>query len=103
MALDNTSATSSIIDPNTQTLISINAAAQLPLKLSATNYPVWRKQFMTAVKGHGLTGYLDGTTVCPNQFLEIRLSILPLYFGRDKINSYKMQSWHNVLLKLWLR
>lgn len=62
------STTSTVLDFNTQQLISINAAAQLPLKLTATTYPVWRKQFLTCIKGYGLGAYLDTTTPIPPKY-----------------------------------
>ncbi|KAF7151361.1 hypothetical protein RHSIM_Rhsim02G0160900 [Rhododendron simsii] len=48
-------------------LISINAAAQLPLKLSPTNYLSWRAQFNALLIGYDLMGYVDGSHSCPPQ------------------------------------
>jgi hypothetical protein len=50
---------------NLVNLISINAAAQLPLKLSPSNYLSWRAQFHTLLVGYDLLGYLDGSLACP--------------------------------------
>ncbi|KAH7848995.1 hypothetical protein Vadar_011483 [Vaccinium darrowii] len=46
-------------------LISINAVAQLPLKLTPTNYPSWRAQFNSLLIGFDLMGYVDGSHPCP--------------------------------------
>ncbi|KAF2322644.1 hypothetical protein GH714_026506 [Hevea brasiliensis] len=40
-------------------LISINAATQIPLKLTATNYPSWRAQFYALLIVYDLLGYVD--------------------------------------------
>ena len=49
--------------PNT--LISINAATQMPFKLSKMNYASWRAQFTNLLFGYDLLCFLDGTTPCP--------------------------------------
>ncbi|KAI5313965.1 hypothetical protein L3X38_043141 [Prunus dulcis] len=46
-------------------LITINAAAQLPVKLTPTNYPSWRAQFNALLIGYDLMGYVDGSSTCP--------------------------------------
>ncbi|WJZ86142.1 hypothetical protein VitviT2T_005631 [Vitis vinifera] len=43
------------------TLISINVAAQTPLKLTSTNYLSWKLQFHTLFIGYDLLGYIDGS------------------------------------------
>ncbi|CAB4279403.1 unnamed protein product [Prunus armeniaca] len=48
-----------------QTLISINVAAQAPLKLSSTNYLSWKLQFQSLFIGYDLLGYIDGSKPCP--------------------------------------
>jgi hypothetical protein len=48
-----------------QTLISINVAAQAPLKLNSTNYLSWKLQFQTLFIGYDLLGYIDGSKPCP--------------------------------------
>ncbi|KAH0992664.1 hypothetical protein GBA52_004147 [Prunus armeniaca] len=42
-----------------QTLISINVAAQAPLKLSATNFLSWNLQFQSLFIGYDLLGTFD--------------------------------------------
>ena len=46
-------------------LISINVAAQTPLKLTSTNYLSWKLQFHTLFIGCDLLGYIDGSKPCP--------------------------------------
>ncbi|KAH9790610.1 retrovirus-related pol polyprotein from transposon RE2 [Citrus sinensis] len=48
--------------------VSINAAAQLPIRLTSENYFTWRAQFLSLVFGYNLTGYIDGTSECPSQY-----------------------------------
>ncbi|OMO81232.1 Reverse transcriptase, RNA-dependent DNA polymerase [Corchorus capsularis] len=45
--------------------ISINATAQLPLKLTSKNFISWRAQFDALLQGFDLGGYVDGTTKAP--------------------------------------
>ncbi|KAK9266874.1 hypothetical protein L1049_027133 [Liquidambar formosana] len=66
-----TSSETPLVDSNTasvdstKALISINAAAQLPLKLTSMNYPSWRAQFNALLFGYDLMGYMDGSQSCP--------------------------------------
>ncbi|XP_011038119.1 PREDICTED: uncharacterized protein LOC105135102 [Populus euphratica] len=48
-----------IITPNS--LIAINAAAQLPLKLTPINYLTWHAQFNALLIGYDLLQYVDGS------------------------------------------
>ncbi|OMP03555.1 hypothetical protein CCACVL1_02371 [Corchorus capsularis] len=68
------SSTTPTINTNAQTiqqnnglppLITINAAAQLPIKLSSQNFPSWRAQFTSLLTVHRLSGYIDGSKPCP--------------------------------------
>ncbi|KAI5336426.1 hypothetical protein L3X38_015693 [Prunus dulcis] len=54
------------INSSTPTLITINATAQLPVKLTPTNYPSWRAQFNALLYGYDLMGYVDGSSLCPS-------------------------------------
>ncbi|KAF5454886.1 hypothetical protein F2P56_024519 [Juglans regia] len=47
-------------------LVAVNTAAQLPHKLTPTNFPAWRCQFESLLIGYDLMGYLDGTLPCPS-------------------------------------
>ena len=46
------------------TLITINVAAQTPLKLTSSNYTSWKFQFYTLFIGYDLIGYIDGSKPC---------------------------------------
>ncbi|KAI9178326.1 hypothetical protein LWI28_025174 [Acer negundo] len=61
------SSTSSSHDmsPFSNTIISINIAAQAPLKLTATNYRSWKLQFHTLLIGFDLMRFVDGKRLCP--------------------------------------
>ncbi|KAL9448658.1 hypothetical protein AB3S75_016030 [Citrus x aurantiifolia] len=48
------------------TLITINVAAQTPLKLTSSNYLSWKLQFQTLFAGYDLLGYIDGSKPCPS-------------------------------------
>ncbi|XP_019196066.1 PREDICTED: uncharacterized protein LOC109189899 [Ipomoea nil] len=39
------------------------------LKLTATNYLFWRAQLVPFLRGQNLYGFVDGTSVCPSEFL----------------------------------
>ena len=41
----------------------------LTIRLSYSNYLLWRQQVSAAVKGHGLTGFLTGTNTKPPETL----------------------------------
>ncbi|XP_021803018.1 uncharacterized protein LOC110747119, partial [Prunus avium] len=57
---------SSVISTDTSnSLISINATAQLPVKLTPLNYLSWHAQFNALLLGYDLLGYIDGTHSCP--------------------------------------
>ncbi|KAB2626027.1 hypothetical protein D8674_017687 [Pyrus ussuriensis x Pyrus communis] len=54
------------LNSTTPTLITINATAQLPVKLTPTNYPSCRAQFNALLYGYDLMGYVDGSHLCPS-------------------------------------
>nr|TKS16446.1 hypothetical protein D5086_0000023460 [Populus alba] len=47
-------------------LITINTAAQAPLKLNSSNYASWKIQFETLFVGYDLLGYINGSKPCPS-------------------------------------
>ncbi|XP_019255713.1 PREDICTED: uncharacterized protein LOC109234258 [Nicotiana attenuata] len=56
--------------PPPNQLITINPASQLPLKLTGShNFSTWKAQLSTLLIGYDLMGYVDGTELCPPQFL----------------------------------
>ena len=40
-----------------------------PIKLDRTNYTIWKHQVLSSIRGNGLEGYVDGSKICPNQYL----------------------------------
>ena len=58
-----TNSTIALNPPNQ--IITINAATQLPLKLTKINYPLWRVQHQSLLFGNDLEGYIDGSLTCP--------------------------------------
>ena len=88
-------------DPN-QTLITINVAAQTPLKLTTTNYISWKLQFQTLFVGYDLLGYIDGSKPCPSPTITTNNTTEPnpaYLFGFAKTNSFSMQSLVRYLLQ----
>ncbi|KAG5597213.1 hypothetical protein H5410_038445 [Solanum commersonii] len=49
---------------------SPNLAHQLPVKLTSSNYLLWKTQFMPMIFACGLNHHIDGTTQIPPQFLD---------------------------------
>nr|XP_009789128.1 PREDICTED: uncharacterized protein LOC104236809 [Nicotiana sylvestris] len=77
--------------PQMPQLISINAASQLPLKLTGShNFSTWKAQISTLLFGYDLIGYLDGTEPCPPQFL-------------NSTNGSNTQQTLNLAYKIWTR
>ncbi|XVF74916.1 hypothetical protein PTKIN_Ptkin13bG0148600 [Pterospermum kingtungense] len=51
-------------------LITIDAAAQLPIKLNPFNFPSWGAQFNSLLYGHNLYGYIDGSISKPSRLIQ---------------------------------
>ncbi|KAH0776743.1 hypothetical protein KY290_008154 [Solanum tuberosum] len=47
-----------------------NLAHQLPVKLTSSNFLLWKTQFMPMIYACGLNHHIDGTTQTPTQFLD---------------------------------
>ncbi|RVW52539.1 Retrovirus-related Pol polyprotein from transposon RE2 [Vitis vinifera] len=77
-------------DPHS-TLISINVAAQTPLKLTSTNYVSWKLQFQTLFIGYDILGFIDGLHPCPTTILPGTLhQIQHIHSGSGRTNSFSM-------------
>ena len=50
---------------NESQLLTLNPAAQAPLKLSSSNYLSWKIQFETLFICYDLLGFIDGSNPCP--------------------------------------
>ncbi|CAL1403686.1 unnamed protein product [Linum trigynum] len=71
-------------------IITFNPAAQLPLKLTSTNFASWRSQLDTLLMGLDLFGYMDGTTIAPPRTISIGSAEMPNsqyqhWFRQDKL------------------
>ncbi|KAG6788032.1 hypothetical protein POTOM_004085 [Populus tomentosa] len=61
---------STSISSNTENhFITINTAAQAPLKLTSSNYASWKIQFEILFIGYDLLGYINGSNPCPSPTL----------------------------------
>ncbi|CAH9091137.1 unnamed protein product [Cuscuta epithymum] len=69
-------------------IITITAASHFPIKLTSSNFPVWKCQVHAALIGLGLDGYCDGTIPVPDQFSDAaKTSVNPCYmiwYRQDK-------------------
>ena len=50
-------------------IVEVTTHTHFPIKLNATNFPVWRKQVMVTLIGLGLDTYVDGSKVAPSKTL----------------------------------
>ena len=75
------SMTTTIINTNDHhsTLITINVAAQTPVKLTSTNYLAWKLQFQTLFIGYDLHGFIDRSHPCPASLLPDTTTPNPAY------------------------
>ena len=48
-----------------ESIIQLTAASHFPIKLSATNFPVWRKQVQSTLIGLALDGFINGPGTPP--------------------------------------
>ncbi|XP_019176944.1 PREDICTED: uncharacterized protein LOC109172244 [Ipomoea nil] len=49
-------------------IIQLNAPTHFPIKLTASNFSVWRRQVQSTLIGLDLIGYVDRTVTVPDQF-----------------------------------
>lgn len=50
-------------------IVEVTAHTHFPIKLTASNFPVWRKQVIATLIGLGLDSYVDGSIEPPPKFL----------------------------------
>ncbi|XP_019172912.1 PREDICTED: uncharacterized protein LOC109168353 [Ipomoea nil] len=77
----NTSVTSSdrtvtILDSRPQNMLQ-QAHHYVSIKLTATNYLFWRAQLVPFLRGQNRYGFVDGTTVCPPEFVASSSAVAP--------------------------
>lgn len=51
------------------TFLISNIGSLISIKLENHNYLQWKSQFLPVLKAHGLIGFVDGTVLCPPEFL----------------------------------
>ncbi|KAJ8622060.1 hypothetical protein MRB53_030589 [Persea americana] len=51
------------------TLFPTLLASLVSIKLENHNYLLWRSQFLLVLRAHGLIGFVDGSNVCPDEFV----------------------------------
>ncbi|GAV75464.1 LOW QUALITY PROTEIN: UBN2_3 domain-containing protein, partial [Cephalotus follicularis] len=56
-----------------------NIIQHLPIKLDRSNYLLWKSQFLPLLHAHDLYGYVDGSFLCPPQFLPSNPTHNPAY------------------------
>ncbi|CAH9067345.1 unnamed protein product [Cuscuta europaea] len=70
-------------------IISITAASHFPIKLTSSNFPVWKCQVHATLIGLGLDGYCDGTLPVPAPFTDTaKTCVNPCYqiwYRQDKM------------------
>lgn len=59
---------------NENTLVAFNVGSQLPLKLTAINFSLWRAQLTSLLIGYDLQCYIDSTTICLSSTLPPKIS-----------------------------
>ncbi|CAH9088919.1 unnamed protein product [Cuscuta epithymum] len=73
----------------TTTLVHLNAPTNFPVKLSASNFPIWRRQVEATLVGYDLLPYVDGTITIPSKFSDDdKLILNPCYsiwYRQDQI------------------
>ncbi|KAJ8622015.1 hypothetical protein MRB53_030544 [Persea americana] len=55
-----------------------NIAILVSIKLENHNYLLWCSQFLPVLRAHGLIGFVDGSNVCPDEFVTSRAVWLAL-------------------------
>ncbi|CAL1361552.1 unnamed protein product [Linum trigynum] len=73
-----------------EAIITFNPAAQLPLKLTSTNFNSWRSQLETLLMGLDLIHFIDGTGVAPTTTVSVNNVKSPnlvyrWWFRQDKL------------------
>ncbi|XP_019179572.1 PREDICTED: uncharacterized protein LOC109174787 [Ipomoea nil] len=67
---------------NTSPIIQLTALANFPIRLTTSNYSVWRKQIQSALIGLALEGYIDGTTKASAKYSDTtQTTVNPAYLA----------------------
>ncbi|CAH9052357.1 unnamed protein product [Cuscuta europaea] len=72
----------------TTQVVSLTATTHFPIKLTSSNYPVWKCQVHSALVGLGLEAYVDGTIITPDLFRDANKTQLnpcyTIWYCQDK-------------------
>ncbi|KAJ0681891.1 putative transcription factor interactor and regulator CCHC(Zn) family [Helianthus annuus] len=72
-----------------KSIVEVTSHTHFPIKLTATNYPSWRKQVMATLVGLGLETFVDGSTSPPQKQLPSDVTKpnpeYTLWFRQDQI------------------
>ncbi|KAK6139417.1 hypothetical protein DH2020_026842 [Rehmannia glutinosa] len=53
------------------------------VKLDESNFLIWKQQILTAIKGYGLEGFIDGTNPAPERLIEDAINLVFLAWQRQ--------------------
>lgn len=71
------------------TVIQLYAPTHFPIKLTSSNFPIWRKQVESTLIGLDLAGYVNGTVRAPAKYSDTARTILnrayTAWFRQDQI------------------
>ncbi|XP_019173830.1 PREDICTED: uncharacterized protein LOC109169404 [Ipomoea nil] len=74
---------------NTPIITHLHTPTHLPIKLTSSNFPIWKKQVESTLIGLDLLGYITGSTTAPTKYSDTaRTEINPAYtawFRQDQI------------------
>ncbi|XP_019186016.1 PREDICTED: uncharacterized protein LOC109180764 [Ipomoea nil] len=78
-----------MVATNTPIITHLHAPTHLPIKLTSSNFPIWKKQVESNLIGLDLLGHITGSTTAPTKYSDTaRTEINPAYtawFRQDQI------------------
>ncbi|KAL6311175.1 hypothetical protein AAG906_025764 [Vitis piasezkii] len=86
----------SSISPTASMIQMANPLNQLiDVKLDVTNYPIWKRQVQTAIRGYGLEGFILGTREVPPELIQVEdgtQMVNPAYISYQQQDHF-LASW----------
>ncbi|XP_034674371.1 non-functional pseudokinase ZED1-like [Vitis riparia] len=86
----------SSISPTDSMIQMANPLNQLiDVKLDVTNYPIWKRQVQTAIRGYGLEGFILGTREVPPELIQVEdgtQMVNPAYISYQQ-QDHLLASW----------
>ncbi|KAL6316844.1 hypothetical protein AAG906_022514 [Vitis piasezkii] len=86
----------SSISPTASMIQMANPLNQLiDVKLDVTNYPIWKRQVQTAIRGYGLEGFILGTREVPPELIQVEdgtQMVNPAYISYQQ-QDHLLASW----------